>query len=69
MPKNMGPVDRVLRVVVALAIAALIITKVLTGTPALVLGVLAVVFLLTAILRFCPLYCPLKISTAKKSKS
>ena len=69
MSKNIGSIDRILRIAAALAITILVITKVLTGTLAVVLGVLAVVFFLTAIFGFCPLYCPLRISTAKKSNS
>lgn len=69
MSKNIGSIDRALRVIIALGIAVLIITKVLTGTLAIILGILAVVFLLTAALGFCPLYCPFKISTRKKTQS
>lgn len=69
MTKNTGSIDRLLRIVVALVIAALVLAKVLTGTLAVVLGFLAVVFLLTAIFGFCPLYGPLKITTTKKSSS
>jgi hypothetical protein len=39
----MGSVDRALRVIIALGIAVLIITKTLTGTLAIILGILAIV--------------------------
>lgn len=69
MSKNIGSIDRLLRVVAALALAVLVLAKVVTGTWAVVLGVLAVVFVLTAALGFCPLYCPLKLSTTQKPKA
>jgi hypothetical protein len=48
----------------------LLVTKTLTGTLALILGILAVVFLLTSAIAFCPLYVPFKISTyGKKEKA
>ena len=56
MKKNVGIVDRAIRILVALVIVALYITNVITGTLAIVLLVLAAVFLLTALFRFCPLY-------------
>jgi hypothetical protein len=67
MKKNMGLIDRVLRVVLAVLVAILIITGVLKGGWAIVLGILAGVFLITSFIGFCPLYTPFKISTKKKS--
>lgn len=66
MTKNVGTVDRIVRIVLALAIAILIFTGVLSGTLAIILGVLAAVFLLTGIIGFCPLYTLFKLSTAKQ---
>ncbi|MBN1197428.1 MAG: DUF2892 domain-containing protein [Candidatus Aminicenantes bacterium] len=66
MKKNMGVVDRTIRTIVALVVVALLVTKTLTGTLAIVLGVVAVVFLLTSLVSFCPLYTFLGIRTNKK---
>jgi len=66
MKKNMGLIDRILRIAFAVVILILYLTGSLYGTAAVVLGVIAVVFLLTGLLGFCPLYVPLKISTRKK---
>lgn len=63
MKKNMGTVDRSVRVLVAIAVAVLYFTHVISGTWAIVLGVIAVVFLLTSFVGFCPAYLPLKLST------
>jgi hypothetical protein len=65
MKQNMGSIDRVIRVVVAVVIAALYFTNVISGTVAIILGVLGLVFVLTSVVGFCPLYAPLKLSTKK----
>lgn len=68
MKKNMGSIDRIIRVVVAVIILVLFITKVITGTLGIVLLVLAAVFVLTSLVNFCPLYLPFGISTCKKKE-
>jgi len=66
MKKNMGTIDRVLRVILAAVVGVLFFTGVISGTAAVVLGILAVLFLLTGATGFCPLYAPFGISTMKK---
>ncbi len=66
MNKNMGTTDRTVRIIAALAVGILILTGTLTGLLAIILGVLAVVFVLTSLVSFCPLYAPFKFSTKKK---
>jgi len=66
LQKNMGSTDRLVRLAVAAVIAILYVTGKITGVLALVLCLLAVVFVLTSIVSFCPLYAPLGISTCKK---
>jgi hypothetical protein len=68
MKKNMGIVDRVFRTIVAVVIAILYYAGQITDTAAIVLGIFAVIFLLTSFLSFCPLYVPFKMSTAKKDQ-
>jgi hypothetical protein len=65
--RNMGLVDRILRTVLAAAVAVLIITGVLNGAAAIVLGILGGIFLLTAIVGVCPLYLLLRISTRRRA--
>ncbi len=67
MTKNMGSMDKGIRIVLAVIIAILYFTNQITGIAAIVLGIFAVVFLLTSLMSFCPLYVPLKLSTIKKS--
>jgi len=66
MQKNMGTIDRLLRTIIAIVIIVLYFTGQITGTAAIILGILAVVFLLTSAVSFCPLYVPLKINTKKQ---
>ena len=66
MKKNMGTIDRIIRVVLALGVLGLYLAHQITGTVAIVLGVLAVIFVLTSIISFCPLYAPFKLSTRGK---
>lgn len=65
MKPNMGSADRAIRVVIALVVGALIAVGVFKGTLAIVLGVLAGVFVLTSVVSICPLYLPFKLSTCK----
>ncbi|MDZ7270472.1 MAG: DUF2892 domain-containing protein [candidate division KSB1 bacterium] len=68
MKKNMGSVDRAVRIVAALVVALLYILNIISGTLAIILGVVAVVFVLTSFAGFCPLYVPFKISTLCKKE-
>jgi ACR3 family arsenite efflux pump ArsB len=63
--KNMGTLDRAIRTLIAIAIAVLYFTDRISGTVAIVLGVLAAVFLLTSFVAWCPIYSPLGISTRR----
>ncbi|HEY5507825.1 MAG TPA: DUF2892 domain-containing protein [Paludibacter sp.] len=66
MKTNVGIIDRVVRFVIALVIFGLYFANVISGTLAIVLLILAVVFILTGLIRFCPLYLPFGINTWKK---
>jgi hypothetical protein len=62
----MGSIDKIVRVLAAVVIGVLYFTDQITGIAAIILGIFAVVFLLTSAIGFCPLYLPLKLSTIKK---
>ncbi len=68
MKKNMGNADRIIRVIVAVIIAALFFTNVISGTLGIVLLALAAVFVLTSLVSFCPLYLPFGLSTCPKEE-
>jgi hypothetical protein len=65
MKQNMGTADRMIRIVVAALFAFLYFSGTVAGALGIVLLVLAVVFLATSVIAFCPLYLPFKISTRK----
>lgn len=66
MKRNVGTADRVIRILVAVVIAVLYFTNVIEGTLGIVLLVLGGILVITAIVSFCPLYYPFKLSTSKK---
>ena len=66
MKQNMGSVDRIVRLVIAVIIAALYFSGKLTGTLGIVLLVLAAIFAVTGFISFCPLYLPFGLGTKKK---
>jgi uncharacterized membrane protein YobD (UPF0266 family) len=68
MKKNMGSADRISRIIFAIIIGILYFTKAIEGTAAIILGALAVVFLLTSFISFCPLYVLFGFSTCKKNE-
>jgi hypothetical protein len=65
MKKNMGTIDRVVRIVFALSIAVLFFTGQITGTLSIILLALSAIFLLTSLISFCPLYTLVGIKTCK----
>lgn len=68
MKKNMGNADRIIRTIIALVIGYLYYNGTLSGTLGIVLVVLAVVFLLTSLISFCPLYTIFGIKTCATDK-
>ena len=66
MKKNMGTIDRIIRILLAIVVVILYMTGSITGVAAIILGILAFVFIITSLIGFCPLYVPFKISTIKK---
>lgn len=63
MKKNVGNIDKVIRVLLAVVFAALYFTGTVSGTPGLVLLVLGVVFVLTSVIGFCPIYAIVGLNT------
>lgn len=66
MNRNISNLDRIIRVVLAAVLAYLYFGGIVTGALGIVLLVVGVVFLLTAVVSFCPLYALFKLSTYKK---
>lgn len=68
MKKNMGNSDRIIRIILAVVMAVLYFTNIITGIAGIVLLVLAGVFVLTSLVSFCPLYTLLGINTCGVKK-
>ena len=64
MDRNIGPEDRVVRIVVGIALAVLLYMQVLTGTAAIVAGVVAAYLLLSGLAARCLIYRPLGLDTS-----
>lgn len=65
MKKNMGTIDRIIRLAIVVIIAVLYYTGQISGMAATILGIVAVAFLITGLIGWCPTYVPFKISTRK----
>jgi hypothetical protein len=68
MTANIGTVDRAIRFVLAFVVIILLVTRTVHGALAIVLGIVGLMLLITAFVRYCPLYPALKMSTIKKPK-
>lgn len=65
MKRNLSNLDRIIRVVLAALFAYLYFGGIVTGVFGVILVVLGAVFLLTALIAFCPIYFSFKLSTHK----
>ncbi len=68
MKKNMGTLDRLIRVLLAIVVLILYLAGAISGIAAIILGIFALIFIVTSAVGFCPLYAPFKISTIGKPK-
>ena len=65
MKKNMGAADRIIRTLIAVVIGVLFFKGVIAGVLGVILGILAIIFLATSLVGWCPLYLPFGLSTCK----
>jgi len=68
MKQNMGSTDKAIRLAVVAIIVILYIAGQISGTAAIILGIIAVAFLVTSLIGWCPSYVPFGISTKKSDK-
>jgi hypothetical protein len=69
MKPNMGTADKIIRLIVVAIIAVLYFSGHIIGTVAIILGIIAVAFLVTSLIGWCPTYVPFGISTRKSGNS
>ena len=62
----MGLIDRIIRILIAVVVVIFYFTNVISGTLAIILLILAGIFVLTSLISFCPLYLPFGIKTFRK---
>lgn len=65
MKKNMGGIDRIVRLSVALIIGLLFWQGVVVGALAYLLLAVAAIFVLTSVVSFCPLYTLVGLNTCR----
>ncbi len=63
MKKNVGTLDKTIRILLAAAVVLLNYFEIISGTTAIVLLVIAAVLIVTSFANFCPLYAVLGKST------
>ncbi len=68
MKANMGNTDKIIRILAAILIGVLYFMQLISGTLAIVLLIVAGVFIITSFMSFCPLYLPFGLSTVQKEK-
>jgi len=68
MKKNMGSVDKLLRLAFAAIVAVLYFMGIVSGILGIVLLGIALVFAVTSFMSFCPLYVPFGINTCSKKE-
>ena len=68
MKKNMGTADRTIRTIIAIVAAYLYFAGIVSGPLGIVLLVVAVIFLLTSLISFCPLYTLVGIKTCPSKR-
>jgi hypothetical protein len=69
MNKNMGRLDRTIRLLCALVIAGLLLAGLIRGLAATILIIIAALLVITTLVGFCPAYVPLQVSTKGKRKA
>lgn len=69
MKKNMGIIDRVVRILFAVLILQLFRTGRVSGILAIILGIFTLFLIVTGFMSYCPLYNLFRMSTGEKIKS
>jgi len=68
MKKNMGSYDKLIRLSAAIVLIILYYNGILAGTFGIIALVVALVFTVTSLIGFCPLYAIFGIKTCKKEE-
>lgn len=66
MIKNIGKTDKLIRLSAGILLILLFLFNVVSGWLGIVFLVIALTFIVTSFMNFCPAYMPLGINTCKK---
>jgi hypothetical protein len=69
MKKNVGTIDKVIRIVFAIAVISLFLTNVITGVLGIVLLAVSAILVITSMVGVCPLYIVMGLNSAEKTTS
>ena len=69
MSKNVGPEDRVVRIVIAIALAVLIYVGSVGSTGAIIAGVIAAYLAITGLIGSCPIYRMIDVDTSVQEQA
>jgi hypothetical protein len=69
MKQNVHIYDRLARILIALTVGGLYLSDQISGIAAIILGIVAIAFVITGFIGFCPIYYSLKFSTKKKENA
>lgn len=67
MKKNMGGLDKVIRLAIALIAGLLVYFEMVSGTFSYILLAISAVFVITSLVSFCPLYGVFGINSCKNN--
>lgn len=65
MKKNVGSLDRLIRIIFAIAMVVLYITGQITGTNGMILLIIGLILGITGLISLCPIYMMLGLSSKK----
>lgn len=68
MKKNMGTIDKAVRIIIAAVFSILYFTSKVEGAVGIILLILGGVFLVTSLISFCPLYTLVGLNTCPTKK-
>ncbi len=66
MKRNMGTIDKIVRIFIAVAVLVLYLTHLISGVLTIILLIISGIFILTSLFSFCPVWWTFGISTANK---
>jgi hypothetical protein len=67
MKKNVGTIDKTIRILIAVVLVVLYFTHVISGVLGIILLALSAVLVVTSLFSFCPIWQVLGLRTTKKA--